>query len=273
MSAYPSWFGLLLIFFMIIGEFFCCALPAVLWALIGKQKWAEAFSWRNASAREYIGAALLGLGFIPWVQTEIVVQNHVWPRGMASQQSNNAMLLPLLAHYPLLMCLALPLAAAFCEEMFFRGVLQRALLKRLPVWAALGLASFLFAAVHFDLQGFLVRLLLGILLAILVLRGRSIFPAMMTHFIYDAAALGGAAWDVHVLGVNKLLRLTASADMGVSRAELIVGPMVGTVLLAIGWVLILSAWRKRRAEVLPEPEAALPESVWPPAPSPNGAEP
>jgi membrane protease YdiL (CAAX protease family) len=266
MPGYPSWFGLVIIFVMLVFEFLFCALPAILWAVIGRQKWKEAFAWRRASAREYVGAVLLGLGFIPWVQTEIVLQNHLWPRGMAGQGANNALMLPLIAHYPLLMSLALPLTAAFCEEMFFRGVLQRALLKRLPVAVALGVASFLFAAVHFDLQGFLVRMLLGVLLAALVLRGRSIFPAMMTHFVYDAAALGSAAWDVHVQGINKVLRLTDSADMGVSRAELILGPVIGAVLLGIGWALCASAWRRRGPELLPEPEAIPLGSVWPPPP-------
>jgi membrane protease YdiL (CAAX protease family) len=267
MPGYPSWFGLVLIVVMLVCEFLFCALPAILWAVIGRQKWTEAFAWRRASGREYIGAALLGLGFIPWVQTEIVLQNHVWPRGMAGQGANNALMLPLIAHYPLLMSLTLPLAAAFCEELFFRGVLQRALLKRLPVAVALGLASLLFAAVHFDLQGFLVRMLLGVLLAVVVLRGRSIFPAMMTHFVYDAAALGSVAWDIHAQGIGKILRLTGSPDMGVSHVELIVGPVVGTVLLAAGWALCASAWRRKRPEVLPESEVVPLENVWPPSPT------
>lgn len=267
MPAYPSWFGLFLVAVMIVGEIFFCAVPAVLWALIGKQKWTEAFSWRPASAREYIGAALLGLGFIPWVQTEVAIQNHLWPGGMANQQTNTAFLLPLLAHYWLLMCLALPLAAAFCEEMFFRGVLQRALLKRLPVWAALTVASFLFAAVHFDLQGFLVRMLLGVLLALLVGCGRSIFPAMMTHFVYDAAALGSAAWQVHRQGVGKVLQVSSRADLGVSHTELIVGPLIGTLLLAAGWALCASAWRRRKNEVMSAVESVESGTVWPPAPT------
>ena len=266
MFGFPSWFGLVLIVVMIFFEFLLCALPAILWAVIGRQKWTEAFAWRRASGREYIGAALLGLGLIPWVQTEIVLQNHLWPRGMAGQGANNAMMIRLIGHYPLMMILATPLAAAICEELFFRGVLQRALLKRMPVAVALGVASLLFAAVHFDLHGFLVRMLLGILLAVLVLRGRSIFPAMMTHFVYDAAALGSAAWDVHVQGINKVLQLTGSADMGVSRIELIVGPVIGTVLLGAGWALCASAWRRRGREVLPEPEAIQRESIWPPPP-------
>ena len=265
MPALPSWFGIVLVVVMVLGEFLCCALPALLWVLIGKQKLAEAFAWRRASGREYVGAALLGLGFLPWVQTLIFVQNHAWPRSMAGQETSNAFLLPLLQQHPLAMTLALPLSAAFCEELFFRGTLQRALVKRLPVWLAVSLASVLFAAAHLDVQGFAVRALLGALLATLVLRGRSIFPAMLLHFIYDAAALGSAAWAVHFQGLNAALRVAGRADMGVSLRELIISSLIGTLLLALGWGLCLSAWRRKGAEPNLE-EAAETETIRPPAP-------
>lgn len=266
MSASPSWFGIVIVLVMVAAEFLLVALPAVLWAVIGRQTWAEAFAWRRASGREWVGAALLGLGFIPWVQTLIVIQNHVWPRSMAGQAASNAFMLPLLQQYPVLMILALPLAAAFSEELFFRGTLQRALLKRMPVWAAVGLASVLFAAAHFDLHGFAVRMLLGILQATIVLRGRSIFPAMMTHFVYDAAALGSAAWDVHRQGLGHALSLAGRADIGVSRPELVMSSAIGTALLAAGWALCVSGWRWRQSAEKVEETAAEPGMVWPPAP-------
>ena len=266
MSGLPSWFGIVLLIVMVVGELLCCALPALLWALIGRQNLTEAFAWRRASGREYVGAALLGLGFLPWVQTLIVIQNHIWPRGMAGQGASNSLLLPLLLHYPVAMTLALPLAAAFSEELFFRGPLQRALVRRMPVWLAVGVASLLFAAVHFDVQGFVVRTMLGVLLATLVLRGRSIFPAMTLHFIYDAAALGSAAWDVHSQGLNAALHMVGRADMGVSRSELLVSTGVGTLLMAVGWGLCLSAWRRKRAGEAASEASAEPGTIWPPAP-------
>ena len=266
MLGMPSWFGIVLIIVMVIGEFACCALPALLWALIGKQNLVEAFAWRRADWREYAGAVLLGLGFLPWVQTLIVVQNHVWPQSMAGQASNTALMLPLLQHYPIVMVLALPVSAAFSEELFFRGTLQRALLKRMPAWAAISLASLLFAAVHFDIQGFVVRTMLGVLLAVLVLRGRSIFPAMVLHFVYDAAALGSAAWDVHSQGVKAALRVAGRADMGVSLHELVISTAVGTLLLAAGWGLCWNTWRRKRVGPFSEEVSAETGTVWPPAP-------
>ena len=251
---------------MVLSEVLLLALPALLWARVGKQDLREAFSWRRASGREYIGAVLMALGFVPWVQTIVVVQNHVWPRLMHSQSDGAEFLLPLLAHHPWLMMTLLPLSAAFSEELFFRGPLQKALLRRMSAGAAVTVGGFLFAAAHLDLPGFLVRLALGVLLGVLVLRGRSIFPAMLLHGVYDAAALGGAAWDVHAQGLAATLHTAALPEMGVSRAELIGGPLVGTVLLAVGWQLCVSAWRRRETVLLPFTPEAEPGTVWPPPP-------
>lgn len=261
----PAWFGIIIIIVMVIGELISCALPALLWAIIGRQKLAEAFAWKRAGWREYAGAVLLALGFLPWVQTLVVVQNHVWPRSMAGQQSTTALLLPLLQYHPILMVLSLPLSAAFSEELFFRGPLQRALIRRMPVWVGIGVASLIFAAAHFDVPGFVVRAMLGALLAVIVLRGRSIFPAMTLHFVYDAAALGSAAWDVHSQGLSAALRVAGRADMGVSVHELVISTAVGTFLLAVGWGLCVSAWQRKGVEAAVA-AAAEPGTVWPPAP-------
>ena len=253
-----------------IGEFLLFALPAILWVVIGRQSWTEAFVWRRPMGREMLGASLLGFGLLLWAETIIVLQNHLWPGLIAAQQSSSAFMLPLLVHHPWLFTLAVSGSAAIAEEMFFRGPLQRALIKRLPVPVAIGLASFLFAVVHLDLQGFLGRVILGALLAVVVFRGRTLFPAIVLHFVYDVAAIGSSAWDVHVLGLKAALRLAAQADMGTSRGVLIGGSIVGTLLLIIGWRLCVSAWRLKLAQ---EEQAKLlmPDiaTVWPPASEPS----
>lgn len=258
-SLSPS-MSLALLLAMVAFEFLLLALPALLWARIGRQPLRDAFAWRATAGRELLGAALLGVGFLPWVQTLIVAQNHLWPRGMAGQGESAAFMLPLVLRYPLLVILAVPLSAAVSEELFFRGVLQRALLKRLPVWLAVGVGALLFAAIHFDLQGALVRTLLGVLLGVLVLRGRTIFPAMILHLVYDAAALAGSYWDARTLGVARVLRLSAQPDMGVGRAELFWGPALGTLLMLAGWGLCAWAWRKRPPPPLapPPPTGGVP---------------
>ena len=252
----PSWLGIVIVAAIVISELAFCAVPAWLWAFVGRQKLTEAFAWRQVSGRQYLGAVLLALGSAAAAQVLIVLQNHVWPRGMAGQEANNALLLPLVQQHPLLMALAVPLSAAFSEELLFRGVLQRALVKRMPAWIAIGLASVLFSAVHLDLQGFIVRLLLGALLGVLVLRSGSIFPSMLTHFLYDTALLGGTAWSVHQMGLKAVLRVAGRADSGMSVTELSCYGGAGVLLIGLGWLLCASGWRRRPGETAATEAAA-----------------
>lgn len=80
-------------------------------------------------------------------------------------------------------------AAPLGEEFFFRGVLQRALMRKpqgaserglSPAWTLLWV-SLVFSAFHFDPVGFLARWELGILFGILALRTRSLWPGIFAH--------------------------------------------------------------------------------------------
>jgi hypothetical protein len=77
--------------------------------------------------------------------------------------------------------------AGIGEELFFRGVLQRLLIKstRSP-WTGIILAAFFFSFFHFQFFGFIPRLLLGILLGAIYWYSGSIWPAIIAHFMYDA---------------------------------------------------------------------------------------
>lgn len=236
---------MLFIVILVIFELLFFALPTLLWALIGRQRLVEAFAWRRARGLEYLAAVLLALGFAAAAQVLLVLQNHVWPQGVSSQKASTAFLLPLVQQHPFLYPLATSLSAAFSEELLFRGVLQRALVKRLPMWMAIGLASVLFSALHLDLQGFVVRVLLGALLATLVLRSRSIFTAMLTHFLYDAVLLGVMAWDVHLLGLNEAMQQANRVNGGLGLSGLACYGGVGLLLLASGWVISVRAWRQK----------------------------
>mgnify|MGYP002399808250 FL=1 len=76
------------------------------------------------------------------------------------------------------------------EELFFRGVLQRLLIKlfRNP-WAGIFAAAFIFSTVHFQFYGFIPRFILGILLGLIYWYSGSLWPAIIAHFAYDAFAV------------------------------------------------------------------------------------
>lgn len=78
------------------------------------------------------------------------------------------------------------LVPAVCEEIFFRGVLLRYISRSASITTAVILSSALFSFVHFQFYGFLVRFLLGVILAVFVIRAGNLLPAIMAHFCFNA---------------------------------------------------------------------------------------
>ena len=84
------------------------------------------------------------------------------------------------------------LLPGICEEMVFRGVLQPLIAKsarnvHIGVWVS----AFLFSAIHFQFYGFIPRLLLGVYFGYLVIHMGSLWPAILAHFLNNAAAVIG----------------------------------------------------------------------------------
>jgi len=77
--------------------------------------------------------------------------------------------------------------AAVGEELLFRGMAQRLLIKmfRSP-FAGILISAILFSALHMQFYGFLPRLALGILLGYIYWYSGSLWAAILAHFIYDA---------------------------------------------------------------------------------------
>lgn len=82
------------------------------------------------------------------------------------------------------------LFAGVGEELFFRSILQRMLIRatRSP-WTGIILAAALFSAFHFQFYGFLPRLFLGVLLGAAYWYSGSLWVSMLVHFLYDAGII------------------------------------------------------------------------------------
>ncbi|MFK7970977.1 MAG: CPBP family glutamic-type intramembrane protease [Bacteroidia bacterium] len=80
---------------------------------------------------------------------------------------------------------AFAVAPAICEELFFRGLIQRNLLRGMSPLKAIFLTAFLFSLLHLALFGFFARLFLGFVLGLLAWRSKSIWPAILGHFTFN----------------------------------------------------------------------------------------
>lgn len=82
------------------------------------------------------------------------------------------------------------LFAGIGEELFFRGVIQRLLIRgtKSP-WAGILITAFVFAFVHFQFYGFLPRFFLGALLGAIYWYSGSIWTAVLAHFFWDGMTI------------------------------------------------------------------------------------
>ncbi|HYT33929.1 MAG TPA: CPBP family intramembrane glutamic endopeptidase [Ktedonobacteraceae bacterium] len=77
--------------------------------------------------------------------------------------------------------LAAVIVAPFCEEIFFRGFVFAGLCKAMPVGWAIVCSSLLFALAHADPGSFTVLFIIGLALAFLRWRTKSLWPCIFLH--------------------------------------------------------------------------------------------
>ncbi|MGH7580755.1 MAG: lysostaphin resistance A-like protein [Gemmatimonadales bacterium] len=84
----------------------------------------------------------------------------------------------------------LSLMAGAAEEALFRGVIQTGLGGRLPAWAALAIAAFLFGMAHWLTLSYAVLAgLIGVYLGAVFLLADNLLTPIVAHAAYDVVAL------------------------------------------------------------------------------------
>lgn len=138
--------------------------------------------------------------------------------------------------------------AAVGEELLFRGMAQRLLIKlfRNP-WAGIAVTAFIFAAMHVQFYGFLPRFVLGILLGAIYWFSGSLFAAILAHFVYDAFLIVVVYFNPATLQDENSLQASNS--------------YVGGILSAAA-VAAIVIWMKRRSATRFE-EVYAPDAVPP----------
>lgn len=85
--------------------------------------------------------------------------------------------------------LGVAVLAPICEEVFFRGMLYQYLRARLPIVGAVALSAAVFAALHFLPLLFPILLFMGIMLAVVFERSRSLYASIGFHAANNALAV------------------------------------------------------------------------------------
>ena len=103
------------------------------------------------------------------------------------------------------------LLAGVGEELLFRGLIQRLLVRRYGTWMGILIAAALFSGMHLQFYGFFPRFLLGIVLGILYAFSGSLWVAMLAHFFYDAMLITAAYLNPDLLEKESSLPLLQMA--------------------------------------------------------------
>ena len=179
-------------------ELLCVGLPAVLWARRGER---HAVGAVRHDALEPDRAAAILLAAVTSVPL-LNVLSALWcalldAAGIAYSQG---MAVPERMGEIIACLLTTAVVAPVCEEEFFRGRLFAAL-ETLGTRRAIGLSTVFFALLHGNIGALPVHLCVGLILALLLVRRRSLTAALLFHAGYNGATVLLAVLPTAVLEV------------------------------------------------------------------------
>ncbi|HLU68761.1 MAG TPA: type II CAAX endopeptidase family protein [Kofleriaceae bacterium] len=191
-------------------ELACFALPAVV-AGAGAGSVRGALALGRPRSAALLGGMLIGATF--WYLNLILVAP--WLSRFATE-GDEQLGAYLTAADPLwAQLLVLAVLPGLCEELLVRGAILRGLVGRLGAAGAVAASTVYFSLLHLSPARALPTALLGALLAVVVLRSGSVWPAVIAHALNNAAAvllsspaLAGAA---AALSAHPLLAAAAAA--------------------------------------------------------------
>ena len=178
--------------------------PAIVFTFLAARKWA---AYLNIDRIGKISILLLG-GILmvvasPLINFLVEINSHLqlpeWLHGVEawmkdSEAKDDALTAAFINHQTftdlIVNLIMIALIAAVSEELFFRGVMQKLLVKmtkntHIGIW----ITGIIFSAIHLQFYGFLPRMLMGVYLGYLLVWSGSLWVTIFAHFINNGAAV------------------------------------------------------------------------------------
>jgi len=167
--------------------------------------------------------------FLGWLNAFLPVPG--WMAEM--QQSMDEMIAKLLGSENILWMglFHIGLVPSICEEIMYRGYVQRSLEKSWGIWTAIIVSGLIFGAYHLQITRILPLAALGMLFAYITYVSNSLIPAMVAHLVNNGGQVILGTIDPEMLDQE----LTAETDLPWA------GILFGVVLL----ITLLSILHKR----------------------------
>jgi len=188
----------------IISSFGTFIVPAVIFTLLVSRNRLEYLGMKNSGRLStLLVGGLLMWGALPLINGMAELNSHMQlPSFMSSIESwmknaekqADALTEAFMGHQTFFGMLTnlfmIGLLAAVAEELFFRAVLQKIMIKwTKSVHWGVWLTGFLFSFLHFEFYGFLPRMLMGVYLGYLFIWSGSIWIPIFAHFLNNATAV------------------------------------------------------------------------------------
>lgn len=157
------------------------------------KRWHSSNVWSylrltRASIVDILLAVLITIAFLPagnYIAEEFVRQLQIPEKLMEINATVFTSHSPLEFFWLVLVVCVTP---ALCEELFFRGYVQRTF-ERTIDWRSVILVGVVFGLFHFNPLGLLTLAVLGMLFGYFYYRSKSIFPSMAAHFTNNFIAV------------------------------------------------------------------------------------
>jgi sodium transport system permease protein len=177
---------------LLLAQLAFLAVPVVLFVLLGRFAGRDTLALRVPTPRAFAGAVLIIAGGIPIGWTIAWLQTFVLEIPVDFLEALQRLVQAGDARRLFWLLLVLALTPAVCEELVFRGVLLGSFTRRFGMAGSIAGSALVFAAFHLSTET-LIRFLptawLGLLLGFVVWHTRSIWPAMLMHFVNNGVVI------------------------------------------------------------------------------------
>jgi membrane protease YdiL (CAAX protease family) len=142
---------------------------------------------------------------------------------------------------------AFALIGPVVEELCFRGIILKRLLKWLPTWAAILIQAALFGAAHLNLFQGLYAFCMGLLFGFLYARFRSIIVSTAAHFAFNFTQVMITAFIYRPALAEAAEDLEEATGGGISGSLVLLS--IGVMMFAVFWFFLLR--REKAAKIEP----------------------
>jgi len=182
-----------------IGQIFGLLIPGLLFTRMHTTSVRSFLRLRPTSGHALLWSSIGLLGLIPLVHFSAGLFDSLpWPEWVRTLEDGQMALIEqvLTQDFSLVFAISmLALTPAICEEVLFRGYIQRQAERSLGAWGGILFSGVIFGFYHLRLTQAIPLSLLGIFMAWLTWQTRSLWPAILVHLINNsfAAVLGKIA--------------------------------------------------------------------------------